>query len=107
MSMFRGSYQACANESGGPSELELHIRSQWPTAADVLFGSGAEGDGQLCIPSHTILLFAEGEYLKYCLSSKQTRLVAFGAIPKDNVRLGMLERSLSAGDFAWKPKKGR
>jgi len=107
MSMFRGSYEACSIESGCQSELEKHVREQWPTAADVLFGSTCEVDGGLVIPSHTILLFAEGEYLKYCLSSKQTRLVAFGAIPKDNVRLGMLERSLSAGDFAWKPKKGR
>jgi hypothetical protein len=107
MSTFRKSLEASSSMSPGASELELRMRSAWPNLADALFGVIGVVDQSVALPSCSIILFVEGDRLKYCLTPQGSDKVAFGTISEPLEGFSGLESSLAAGDFAWRAKRGR
>jgi hypothetical protein len=107
MSIFQDGYADVTGDGSSPTALEKLVREKWPNCGEVLFGVRDEVTGDFVVKPHKVLYWAEGEYLKYCLSCPTTRTVAFGSIGMEEVRLGALERSLAAKDYEWKPSKRR
>lgn len=107
MSRFRQSFSGSFDSNGGPSELERLMREKWPTLADVLFGAPAANEGEHSLPSCSIIVFVEGDRLKFCLTPQGLDKVAFGTISEPLEGFSGLERALDAGDFAWRSKRGK
>lgn len=80
--------------------------SDYPELQSVLCGEPAR-DGRPSAPPSTLMLFIEGERLKFCLSPREGDLVAFGG-PLDVSKLAeSLEHCIAAGDYDWKRRKSR
>lgn len=107
MSIFLESFSRSEPTNGAATQLELDMRKRWPTVADALFGVTIAGNASASFPSCSIILFVEGDRLKYCLTPQGKDRVAFGTISTPLDGLDGLESSLAAGDFAWRAKRGK
>lgn len=58
-------------------------------------------------PPATILLFAEGGKLKFCIKPKQGGLVAFGTVSDASRGLYGVDKAIADGDLEWKKSKVR
>jgi hypothetical protein len=103
----RDSYRQWSPSNGAPSELEQLIRRRWPNVADALFGVSNAEDAANSLPSCSIIMFVEGDRLKFCLTPQGKEQVAFGTISRPTDGFDGLEAALAAGDFAWRSKKGK
>lgn len=107
MSTFRDSFLHSVPTNGVPSPLELAIRERWPNLADALFGVSCADDASASFPSCSIIMFVEGDRLKFCLTPQGKDRVAFGTFSAPLDGFSGLEAALAAGDFAWRAKKGK
>lgn len=107
MSTFRDSFRGLKPSAGEQSALEIDIRKCWPNLADCLFGVPSADGGEPLMPSCSIVMFIEGDRLKYCLTPQGSTHVAFGTISAPMEGFNGLEASLERGDYAWRAKKGK
>lgn len=84
----------------------VELAAEYPEMTQVLLGvKRAENDGA-SIPTASIILFLEGDAMKFCLKPKYGGNVAFGTLQDPVKGFQELERALRDGDFEWK-KSGK
>lgn len=107
MSNFRASALQSKTVCDVDTPLARELKEKWPNIADALCGCHCESDPSLSTPPYTIMLFLEGPCLKFCITTQESRDVAFGVVQEALLGFDGLEKSLEAGQFSWRLKKGR
>lgn len=86
------------------SEAFQFLSDSWPSVAWFLAGRPADhADGPEC--AGTVMFFFDSGTLKFCLSPKVGREVAFGTIDDPTKPFDSLEASLIEGKYEWKKRR--
>jgi len=106
MSKLKDSYSShAASLSETPASLQA-ISDEFPSLVEALVGIRGE-DKLWELPPCTIMIFLEGDRVKFCLNPKSGPRVAFGTVDDLSKGLSALEKSLSEGNYEWKARGGR
>lgn len=97
--------QALNGSTGLSADLEA-FAAEFPHVWDIFRGRpySAEDPGR---PPATILVFAEGGKLKFCIKPKQGGLVAFGTVEDASRGLHGVDKAIADGHVEWKKSKVR
>ncbi len=82
----------------------VQMRDEYPNLTQALIGARGP-DNKLVIWPATLMLFLEGDQLKWCLSPKVGDKVAFGTVLDPSKGLTDVESALKLGKFEWKKRK--
>lgn len=96
------------SQDGGEQRLSPEISAfhdEFPELCDAMLGA-KDPDGKQAIPPVTLMLFVEGDKVKFCLSPKYGDKIAFGTLVGAEKGLSGVEQAIKAGQFEWK-KRGR
>ena len=104
MSSFVKSFFSQDGDGQRASENIIALRENWPNLTDALLGC-KDPDGKEGVPPITLMLFLEGDTLKFCLSPKWGGKVAFGTIVDPSKGLQAVEDAIRAGEFEWKKRR--
>lgn len=104
MNSFVKSYFSQDGDGQRSSPEVQAILAEWPNLGEALLG-GRDPDGKEAVPPITLMLFLEGDKLKFCLNPKWGAKVAFGTIPDASKGLEAVEAELAAGRFEWKKRR--
>jgi len=106
MSSLHDSYRAALNGSTGlTADLEA-FAAEFPHVWEIFRGIPPTGDDPGRPPA-TILIFAEGGRLKFCIKPKFGGLVAFGTVADASQGLLGVDQAIKDGDIEWKKSKVR
>jgi len=106
MSKARMRYGQFASRRGTSVLVPLEFAQSYPALAEFLGGSEAAEGVQKLFP-HTLMVFAEGGRLKYCLTCSQTNFVGWGSISDPEKLLECIERDLNEDQTDWRERKGQ
>lgn len=102
MSTYGDSYRSGKPSSAGGPQVPSEFVSEYPSCAAVLAGIWSD-DGKECqVPPASIIVFAEGGKLKFCISPKVGNMVAFGTCEDSSKGLGAIEAAIEGCHFEWK-----
>lgn len=104
MSNFVKSYMSQDGDGQLSSPNIVALREDYPNLTEALLGAKGP-DGKIAIWPSTLMLFLEGDVLKFCLSPKVGDKVAFGTILDPSKGLLGIEQALESGKFEWKKRK--
>jgi len=93
-----------AQTKDGPQVAAL--RDEYPAMVEAMRGVPSEVPGETVWPC-TVMLFLEGDTLKFCLNPKSGNRVAFGSVADASKGLSGVEQALVNGDFEWKARGRR
>jgi len=97
--------QATAGLTGMSADLEA-FASEFPHVWDIFRGSPVTPDNPGRPPA-TILIFAEGGRLKFCIKPKWGGHVAFGTVQDASQGLLGVDTAIRDGHLEWKASKAR
>lgn len=106
MSRFFDGYGKTMQDGGRGFPGEDEFRQEFPDLWAALQGDPGE-DGKARMPPCTLMIFAEGGRLKFCLSPKQGNRVCFGVMSDPVKGLWSVQDALAEGKFEWKVTKSR
>lgn len=106
MSKFRMRYGQAVNRRGILEAIPPEFRESYPAISEVLGGSPA-GEGMDAMYPHTVMIFAEGGRLKFCLNCSQSPAVGFGTIQDASKPLEGIERAIAEDSIDWRVRKQR
>jgi len=104
-SQWVNSFKVATGVSPDQSAALADLREEAPELASVLGGT-RKPDGNWEVPPMTVMVFVEGDRLKFCLSSQTHARVAFGCVADPAKIVSSIEDALVKGAFEWKPRKG-
>lgn len=105
MSKFAESFRSHTTPGAAESQAVAELRDECPELASILGGS-RNSMGGWEVPPCTVMLFVEGDRLKFCLSPQTGNRVAFGVLKDPTKGLLSLEEELVKGAYEWKARKG-
>lgn len=105
MSLFRERYGSVVCRRGAVEALLPEFRESYPAIAEVMGGVEAE-NGSAAILPHTLMLFWEGDRMKFCLNRSGSPTVCFGCVPDPLQALESIDKELREGRFEWKKRRG-
>lgn len=79
------------------------LREEFPAITEALKGVPSDVPGETVWPC-TLMLFLEGDTLKFCLNPKSGNRVAFGSVPDAAKGLHGVESAIVNGNFEWKAR---
>jgi len=106
MSKARMRYGQFASRRGTSVQVPPEFLESYPALSEFLGGSEA-AEGVVKIFPHTLMVFAEGGRLKYCLTCSQTNFVGWGSIADPTKLLECIERDLNEDQTDWRERKGQ
>lgn len=105
MSLFRQRYGQVVCRRGTTEAVTAEFRADYPDLAEVMAGvDGSNGDA--AILPHTLMLFWEGDRMKFCLNRSGSASVCFGCVPDPCKALESVDQELREGRFEWKKRRG-
>lgn len=87
------------------SSMAEHVE-QWPNMVQAFVGRKNELGHWEPGPA-TLMIFLEGDQMKFCLSPKYTTKVCFGCISDPSMILDSVEQALTTGKCEWKLRGGK
>jgi len=101
MSRLFSSYGKTQTAVATNSPAYLALLEEVPLLAKCFVGVTGE-DGKTQLPPCSLILFLDGDLLKFCLSPKIGTDVAFGCVQEPFYSLEGVERALEQDKFEWK-----
>lgn len=105
MSLFRDRFGLVVSRRGMTEALVPEFFESYPSLAEVM-GGVEGGNGQSAILPHTLMLFWEGDRMKFCLNRSGSPTVCFGCVPDPLKALESIDTELAQGRFEWKKRRG-
>jgi hypothetical protein len=103
MSKLVSSYRAHVDAKTQDGPQVMALRDEFPAIVEAMKGVCDEGGQQVVWPC-TVMLFLEGDTLKFCLNPKSGSRVAFGSVLDASKGLHGVEQAISDGNFEWKAR---
>lgn len=79
------------------------LREEFPSMVEAMKGVTDEAGAWVVWPC-TVMLFLEGDALKFCLNPKSGNRVAFGTVPDASKGLSGVDEAIREGNFEWKAR---
>lgn len=102
---WKESFWSGQSQNGKAATLPLDFKAKYPTLAEVLEGEGTGTKENPATPACSVVLFAEGDRLKFCITPRVGNRVGFGCVREAVRGLEGLESELSGGSVEWKLSK--
>jgi hypothetical protein len=93
-----------AKTQDGPQVMSL--RDEFPAIVEAMKGV-TDATGAYVVWPCTVMLFLEGDTLKFCLNPKSGNRVAFGTVSDAGKGLHGVEQAIVDGNFEWKARGRR
>lgn len=103
MSKLAESYRSHVSSATSDGPQVQALREEFPSIVEAM--RGVVGDEQTpTLWPCTVMLFLEGDTLKFCLNPKSGNRVAFGTVSDASKGLQGVEQALRDGQFEWKAR---
>jgi hypothetical protein len=106
MSKLRSSYSQFVASQTADGPMTASLREEYPSLVEAFTGIRDDAGNWEVWPC-TVMMFLEGDVLKFCLNPKSGNRVAFGSVSDASKGFSGIDQALRDGNFEWKPRGHR